>query len=67
MLSLTPLSAGFGVQAEGVDLRTLSDEGWPELERAFYDGQVLAIRAQELTPALIELATAAAEDYLGSQ
>jgi taurine dioxygenase len=51
MARFSPLSAGFGVQAEDVDLRTLTDASWRELEGAFYEHQVLAIRAQELTPA----------------
>ena len=49
---MIPLSAGFGAQAEGVDLREpLTDAAWRELERGFYEHQVLAVRAQDLTAA----------------
>jgi taurine dioxygenase len=52
MARFLPLSGGFGVQAEGVDLREpLTGAAWREIERAFYDHQVLAIRAQDITPA----------------
>jgi taurine dioxygenase len=52
MARYTPLSPGFGVQADDVDLRMpLTDAAWRELERAFYDHQVLAIRAQDITAA----------------
>jgi taurine dioxygenase len=52
MARYTPLSPGFGVQADDVDLRMpLTDADWRELERAFYDHQVLAIRGQDITPA----------------
>ena len=51
MLAARPLSAGFGVEVD-VDLsQTLPDSTFAELERAFYEGQVLALRAQKLTPA----------------
>ena len=50
MTICTPLSAGFGTEAPGVDLRNpLSDEAWRDLERAFYEHQVLALRAQDIT------------------
>ncbi|MFO1304110.1 MAG: hypothetical protein U1F54_10285 [Burkholderiales bacterium] len=42
--SFTPLSPGFGIEASGVDLRDLSDASWRELERAFYEHQILALR-----------------------
>jgi len=52
MLELKPLSPGFGVEACGVDLsRPLSDRAFAALERAFYDHQVLTLRAQEITAA----------------
>ena len=52
MPSFTPLSAGFGIEARGVDLsRPLSDADFAELERAFYAHQVLALRAQDLSAA----------------
>src|SRR6186713_847573 len=52
MARFHPLSAGFGIEASDVDLRKpLTDAAWRELEDAFYDHQVLAIRAQDLAPA----------------
>ena len=52
MLKCAPLSPGFGIEASGIDLsQPLSDSAFAELERAFYDHQVLALRAQEITAA----------------
>jgi taurine dioxygenase len=52
MLQLKPLSPDFGVEAFGVDLsEPLSDTAFAALERAFYDHQVLALRAQDITAA----------------
>ena len=52
MARFTPLSSGFGVEAADIDLcKPLADAAWRELEQAFYDHQVLAIRAQDVTPA----------------
>jgi taurine dioxygenase len=52
MLHLKPLSPGFGLEASGIDLsEPLSDETFTEIEDAFFDGQVLAIPHQRLTPA----------------
>ncbi len=52
MLKFAPLSAGFGIEASGVDLsQTPSDAALAELERAFYAHQVLALRAQDITAA----------------
>ena len=52
MLKFAPLSPGFGIEASGIDLSLpLSDSAFAELERAFYDHQVLALRAQEITAA----------------
>ena len=51
MVSSKPLSDGFGVEVAGVDLSALSPRAFAEIERAFYDHQVLAVRAQDLTPA----------------
>ena len=51
MLHLKPLSPGFGLEATGVDLSDpLSDAAFTEIEDAFFDGQVLAFRHQQLTP-----------------
>jgi len=52
MLALQPLSPGFGLETFDIDLsRALSDDAFAEIERAFFDGQVLVLRAQSLTPA----------------
>jgi taurine dioxygenase len=46
------LSEGFGLEAHDVDLaQPLSAATFEEFEAAFFRGQVLAIRAQRLTPA----------------
>jgi taurine dioxygenase len=50
MAAFAPLSPGFGLETRDVDLARLDDATWAELERAFYRGQVLAIRAQALAP-----------------
>jgi taurine dioxygenase len=46
----TPLADGFGLETRDVDLARLDDATFADLERAFYRGQVLAIRAQRLAP-----------------
>ena len=51
MLSLRPLAPGFGVEVDADLSQPLSDAAFAEIERAFYAGQVLALRAQKLTPA----------------
>jgi taurine dioxygenase len=51
MLSVTPLSEGFGAEVHGADLAHLTGAQFEQLERLFYDRQVLGIRAQTLTPA----------------
>lgn len=51
MVSSKPLSDGFGVEVAGVDLSALSPRAFADIERAFYDHQVLTVRAQDLTPA----------------
>jgi taurine dioxygenase len=50
MWSVKPLSDGFGVEVHGANLGDLTDAQFNELERLFYDHQVLGVRAQELTP-----------------
>ena len=51
MIGFRPLSP-FGVETSDVDLsRNLSAADFAELERAFYANQVLALRAQDVTPA----------------
>jgi taurine dioxygenase len=51
MLRVTPLTPGFGAEVHGTDLAQLTDVQFKELEHVFYDRQVLAVRAQTLTPA----------------
>ena len=52
MAHFTSLSDGFGVEASDVDLRKpLTDGDWRDLEAAFYEHHVLAIRAQDITAA----------------
>jgi len=52
VLEIKPLSPGFGAEVRDIDLSLpLSDQRFRELERVFYDHQVLALRAQQLTPA----------------
>lgn len=52
MATFSPLSGGFGLQADGVDLSApLSDADFDELVAAFYRGGVLVVRGQRLTPA----------------
>src|SRR5258708_33270094 len=46
MLTFKPLCAGFGVEIDVDISQSLSDGAFAELERAFYAGQVLAIRAR---------------------
>ncbi len=50
MWHTTPLTPEFGAEVHGADLATLTDAQFAELERLFYQRQVLGIRAQELTP-----------------
>jgi taurine dioxygenase len=51
MLSTHPLSEGFGVEAHGVDLaQPMTADAFAALERVFFEGQVLVIRGQALTP-----------------
>jgi taurine dioxygenase len=52
MTTFKPLSALFGVETTDVDLsRPLPDAAFNVLEQAFYAHQVLALRAQDITPA----------------
>ena len=52
MLSLRKLSEGFGLEAGGVDLsQSLSDAQFRAIEEAFFAGQVLVFRGQDLTAA----------------
>jgi taurine dioxygenase len=52
MIAFKPLSPLFGIETSDVDLsKPLSDVAFRELERAFYDHQVLGIRGQDITAA----------------
>ncbi len=52
MPTFKPLCAGFGVETFDTDVsQSLSDAQFADIERAFYAGQVLALRAQRLSPA----------------
>jgi taurine dioxygenase len=52
MIAKRRMSDRLGVELEGLDLsRPLSDDAFREIERAFWEGGVLAIKGQKLTPA----------------
>lgn len=52
MRDLQPLSPGFGLETSAVDLsRSMSDDAFAGIERAFYAGQLLVLRGQALTAA----------------
>jgi taurine dioxygenase len=52
MLKTKPLSPGFGLETSDVDVaRPLPDAQFESLERRFFEGQVLVLREQKLTPA----------------
>ena len=51
MPRFNPLAGPFGVEATDVDLANLQDATFAELERAFYDNHVLALRTQDITAA----------------
>jgi taurine dioxygenase len=52
MMETKPLSPGFGLQTSDIDVsEPLSAAEFDELERTFFQGQVLVLRAQSLTPA----------------
>src|SRR5713226_9220492 len=52
MLAKSRLSEVLGIAVEGADLsRPLADGAFREIEQAFWDGQVLAIKGQRLDPA----------------
>src|SRR5438552_11864080 len=51
MLHTKPLSPGFGLETDDVDLSApLSEAAFAELEQAFFAAQVLVLRNQSLTP-----------------
>jgi taurine dioxygenase len=41
----------FGVEAEGVDLAALNESSFGQLEKAFFEGQILVVRGQDLSAA----------------
>ena len=43
-----PLSPAFGLEAHGIDVARISDGEFREIERAFFQGQVLVLRGQNL-------------------
>jgi taurine dioxygenase len=45
-----PLSAGFGVEATGLEVARLSPGQFAEIEQAFFAAQVLVLRGQHLAP-----------------
>jgi taurine dioxygenase len=50
--TLQPLSAGFGLEAGGIDCSVpLSNAEFSDIEQAFFRAQVLVLREQTLTPA----------------
>jgi alpha-ketoglutarate-dependent taurine dioxygenase len=51
MFTFRPLSSGFGLEAEGVDIASLDDAGFTAIEDAFFRGQVLVLHGQALAPA----------------
>lgn len=52
MITTRKLSDDFGMAIEGIDLsRPLADDEFRAVEQAFFDGQVLAIKGQNLQPA----------------
>jgi taurine dioxygenase len=52
MMKLKPLCPGLGLETSDVDLaQPLSDGDFAELQRAFFEGQVLVLLGQSLTPA----------------
>jgi len=52
MATFTPLSHGFGLSAEGIDLSgPLAGADFDALQAAFYRGLVMVLRGQRLTPA----------------
>jgi alpha-ketoglutarate-dependent taurine dioxygenase len=51
MLVLEKLHPDFGLAASGVDLPRLTDAAFSEIEKAFFAGQVLVLRNQQLSAA----------------
>lgn len=49
-IRVAPVTPLIGAEVSGVDLATIDDETWREVERAFADHSVLFFRDQEMTP-----------------
>jgi taurine dioxygenase len=49
MVEIRKLGSKIGVEAVGVDVRTLDDAGFRPIYRAWLDGNVLVVRGQQLT------------------
>jgi len=47
-MKLKPLGE-FGVEAEGVELAALNESSFRQLEKAFFEGQILVVRGQKLS------------------
>jgi taurine dioxygenase len=48
---IEPLAGALGAEIRGISLKTLDDQGWKAVERAFLQYSVLAFRDQALEPA----------------
>ena len=49
-IQVKPISGGLGAEIEGVDLSTLDDTKFAEINQAFLDHQVIFFRDQDITP-----------------
>ena len=49
-MQISPLTGALGADVSGVDLLKLDDKGWQEIQKAFLQYSVLAIRGQKLEP-----------------
>ena len=50
-MQISPLAGALGAEILGVDIRTLDAKGWQDIQRAFLQYSVVAIRDQKLEPA----------------
>jgi len=50
-MEIQPLAGALGAEIRGADLTRLDNAGWGEIDRAFLEYSVLAIRGQRLEPA----------------
>ncbi len=49
-IQVKPISGGLGAEIDGVDLSTLDDTAFAEINQAFLDHQVIFFRDQDITP-----------------